>query len=209
MFFKSKHSGVEWVVAGLGNPGKKYEGTRHNIGFAALDHLSQKWAIPAKRTKFDALCGNGTVDGHGVLLLKPQTFMNLSGKSLLTATEFYKVPPERVIVLHDEVTQAPGVLRIRLSGSAGGHNGLKSIITFLGEGFPRIKIGVGDRTNPGYDLADWVLGRFTADEKKQVEARFDDIANAALLLMDGKDAEAMSSYNGEGIANSKPKKPKE
>lgn len=213
IFFKSRFSragaksagGVEWIVAGLGNPGKKYEGTRHNIGFEAVDFIGAEWGIPIKRSKFDALCGTGTAEGHGVLLLKPQTFMNLSGQSLLKAADFYKVPPARVLVLFDDVSLAPGVLRIRLSGSAGGHNGLKSIITFLGEDFPRVKIGVGNRTNPGYELADWVLGRFTADEKKAVAARFGDVAKAALLLLDGKDAEAMSSFNGEGVSNSKPK----
>lgn len=206
MFFKKRAAGVEWIVAGLGNPGKKYDGTRHNIGFAALDHLSEKWAIPAKRSKFDALCGNGNVAGQGVLLLKPQTFMNLSGQSLLKASEFYKVPPERVLVLFDDVSLAPGVLRIRLTGSAGGHNGLKSIITFLGEDFPRIKIGVGEKPRPEYELADWVLGRFSTEEKKAVAARFDDIAEAALLLFDGRDAEAMSGFNGEGVANSRLRK---
>lgn len=209
MFFKAKKAGADWIVAGLGNPGKKYAGTRHNVGFDALDHLSEKWGIPAKRSRFDALCGDGKAGGHGVLLLKPQTFMNLSGKSLLAATHFYKVPPERVLVLCDEVSLAPGVLRIRLNGSAGGHNGLKSIIPFLGEGFPRVKIGVGERPDPRYELADWVLGRFTDAEAKSVRARFDDIADAALLLFDGKDAEAMSSFNGEGVANSRPKGKKE
>ncbi len=190
--------GVEWIVAGLGNPGKKYEGTRHNVGYEALDHLAAAWGIEVKRAKFEALSGSGSVDGHNVLLLKPQTFMNLSGKSLLQASEFYKIPPERVLVLFDDVSLAPGVLRIRLEGSAGGHNGLKSIITFLGEGFPRVKIGVGERPDPRYDLADWVLSRLTQAEKKAVEGRFDDVAGAARLLVGGDAAGAMSRYNGGG-----------
>ncbi len=196
MFFKRNTAGVEWVIAGLGNPGKKYDGTRHNIGYAALDFLAAEWNIEVRRSIFDALCGNGTAAGHKVLLLKPQTFMNRSGISLLAAAEYYKLPPERVLVLCDDVTLAPGVLRIRAGGSAGGHNGLKSIITFLGEDFPRIRMGVGDKPLAEYDLADWVLGRFTAEEKAEIDTRLPDVAAAALLWMDGKESDAMSRFNG-------------
>lgn len=198
MFFKKTSSQIEWIVAGLGNPGKKYEGTRHNIGFDALDYAARKWNIEVKRCKFDALYGTGSVEGSKVLLLKPQTFMNLSGVSVQKAADFYKVPPERILVLFDDVSLRPGVLRIRLSGSAGGHNGLKSIITFMGEDFPRIKIGVGEKPHPGYELADWVLSRFTTAERKAIEERMGDITAAAQLVLSGKNSEAMSRYNGEG-----------
>lgn len=198
MFFKKASSQIEWIVAGLGNPGKKYEGTRHNIGFDALDYAADKWGIDVKRSKFDALYGTGEVEGKKILLLKPQTFMNLSGVSVQKASDFYKVPAKRVLVLFDDISLQPGMLRIRLSGSAGGHNGLKSIITFVGDQFPRIKIGVGAKPHPDYDLADWVLSRFTTAERKAIDARLNDITLAAQLLMQGKTSEAMSQYNGEG-----------
>ncbi|MFV0351878.1 MAG: aminoacyl-tRNA hydrolase [Oscillospiraceae bacterium] len=198
MFFKKASSQIEWIVAGLGNPGKKYEGTRHNIGFDALDYAADKWGIDVKRSKFDALYGTGEVEGKKILLLKPQTFMNLSGVSVQKASDFYKVPAKRVLVLFDDISLQPGMLRIRLSGSAGGHNGLKSIITFVGDQFPRVKIGVGAKPHPDYDLADWVLSRFTTAERKAIDARLNDITLAAQLLMQGKISEAMSQYNGEG-----------
>ncbi|MGD9559216.1 MAG: aminoacyl-tRNA hydrolase [Oscillospiraceae bacterium] len=198
MFFKKKSAGAQWLVAGLGNPGKKYQGTRHNVGFEALDVAAERWDIRVKRARFDALCGEGTVGGQRVLLLKPQTFMNLSGTSLLKASEYYGISPGRVLVFCDDIALAPGTLRIRLSGSAGGHNGLKSIITFLGEGFPRIRIGVGGRPRAEFDLADWVLSRLTLAEKQAVAARYEDVAAAAELLMAGKPSEAMDRYNGEG-----------
>lgn len=198
MFFKKASSQIEWIVAGLGNPGKKYEGTRHNIGFDALDYAAGKWGIDVKRSKFDALYGTGEVEGKKILLLKPQTFMNLSGVSVQKAFDFYKVPAKRVLVLFDDISLQPGMLRIRLSGSAGGHNGLKSIITFMGDQFPRVKIGVGAKPHPDYDLADWVLSRFTTAERKAIDARLNDITLAAQLLMQGKNSEAMSQYNGEG-----------
>lgn len=197
MFFRRRAASVDWLVAGLGNPGKKYEGTRHNVGFEALDGMAAAFGIPVRRSRFDALCGDGPADGQKLLLMKPQTFMNLSGKSLLAATEYYKVPPQRVIVLCDDVTLAPGVLRIRLSGSDGGHNGLKSIITFLGQEFIRIRIGVGGKPHPDYDMADWVLSKPQGKERELIDARYADITSAVRLLMKGETAEAMSRYNGE------------
>ncbi|MDL2294251.1 aminoacyl-tRNA hydrolase [Ruminococcaceae bacterium OttesenSCG-928-D13] len=196
MFFKRRTTAIDWIIAGLGNPGKKYEHTRHNVGFDALDLAAERWNIPVKRSKFDALSGDGAVDGRRVLLLKPQTFMNLSGKSLVKATEYYKVPAERVIVLCDDVNLKPGVLRIRASGSDGGHNGLKSLITFLGEDFPRVRIGVGDKPHPDYDMADWVTGKPSAADKKLIESRYGDIEGALRLLMAGQPDEAMARYNG-------------
>ena len=169
-----------WLIAGLGNPEAKYEGTRHNTGFAALDYLAGKWGIPVSKAKFQGLWGQGEVDGRKVCLLKPLTYMNLSGDSIAPLAAFFKIPPSHVIVLCDDVTQAPGKLRIRPSGSAGGHNGLKSIIARLGtDAFPRIRIGVGEKPRPDYDLADWVLGRFPEEDAKAVAGRWPDVEAAA------------------------------
>ena len=195
MFFK-KQTSIDAIIVGLGNPGKKYEGTRHNAGFAALDHVAEKWGVRVTKAKFDALTGTGTAAGVKVLLMKPQTFMNLSGDAVRKAADFYKVPPERIIVLFDDISLAPGRLRIRKTGSAGGHNGIKSIISALGQEFPRVKIGVGERPRPEYDLADWVLSRFTAQEWAAVTARFDDVCNAVSMIMKGQLSAAMSRYNG-------------
>lgn len=195
MFF-AKKAAVEYIVVGLGNPGKKYEGTRHNTGFAALDHLAQQWGAQVTKAKFDALAGTASVEGAKVLLLKPQTFMNLSGVAVQKAADFYKVPAQHVIVLFDDISLAPGKLRVRPAGSAGGHNGIKSIIGNIGQDFPRVKIGVGEKPRPEYDLADWVLSRLTQAEKKAVEARYDDICGALELMMKGQFDTAMSRYNG-------------
>ena len=195
MFF-AKKAAVEYIVAGLGNPGKKYDGTRHNTGFAALDHLAQQWGAQVTKAKFDALVGTASVEGAKALLLKPQTIMNLSGVAVQKAADFYKVPAQHVIVLFDDISLAPGKLRVRPAGSAGGHNGIKSIISALGQEFPRVKIGVGERPRPEYDLADWVLSRFTAQEWAAVTARFDDVCNAVSMIMKGKLSAAQDKYNG-------------
>ena len=185
-----------WLIAGLGNPEKKYEGTRHNTGFAAVRYLSEAWGIPVSREIVQGLYGQGEVDGHKVFLLQPLTYMNLSGNSIAPLAGFYKIPAGHVIVLCDDVAQAPARIRIRPSGSAGGHNGLKSIIAALGtDGFFRIRIGVGTKPTPEYDLADWVLGKFPAADKKAIEDRYPDIAAAARLLMDGRLQEAQNKYN--------------
>ncbi len=185
-----------WLVAGLGNPEKKYDGTRHNAGFEGIDYLADKWNIPVNKTKFQGLYGQGEVDGHKVFLLKPLTYMNLSGQSIAPLAAFYKIPANHVIVLCDDVTQAPGKLRIRPSGSAGGHNGLKSIIASLGsDQFARIRMGVGTKPHPDYDLADWVLGKFPSEDKKALEDRFGDIAAAALLIMENNLGQAQNKYN--------------
>ena len=186
-----------WLIAGLGNPEAKYDGTRHNAGFAALDYLSGKWGISVSKTKFQGLWGQGEVDGHKVVLLKPLTYMNLSGDSIAPLAGFFKIPADHVIVLCDDITQNPGKLRIRPSGSAGGHNGLKSIIDRLGgDGFPRIRIGVGAKPRPDYDLADWVLGKFPPEDAKAMADRYPDLEAAAKLIMDGKLSLAQSKYNG-------------
>ena len=170
MFFK-KQTSIDTIIVGLGNPGKKYEGTRHNAGFAALDHVAEKWGVRVTKAKFDALTGTGTAAGVKVLLMKPQTFMNLSGDAVRKAADFYKVPPERIIVLFDDISLAPGRLRIRKTGSAGGHNGIKSIIGNIGQDFPRVKIGVGEKPRPEYDLADWYSTRTNAPAGSRTKRR--------------------------------------
>lgn len=197
MFFRSNPAGgAEWLIVGLGNPGPKYDGTRHNAGFMALDWLADKWGGKVTRAKFQGLYDTVTVDGRKVTLLKPQTFMNLSGHSVGALADFFKIPPQRVIVLCDDVTQAPGKLRIRPSGSAGGHNGLKDIIACLGsQEFPRVRIGVGEKPHPDYDLADWVLGRFSTEDRKALEGRFADVEDAVRLIMDGRLNEAQNRHN--------------
>lgn len=186
-----------WLIAGLGNPETKYDGSRHNAGFAALDYLSDKWNIPLNKTKFQGLWGQGDADGRRVVLLKPLTYMNLSGESIGPLADFFKIPPQQVLVLCDDVTQAPGKLRIRPSGSAGGHNGLKNIIARLGgQEFPRIRIGVGAKPHPDYDLADWVLGKFPPEDAKALADRWPDVDAAARLIMEGKLTLAQSKYNG-------------
>lgn len=194
---KTKQEGDEWLVAGLGNPEPRYDGTRHNAGFEALDELAKRWNISINRSKFQGLYGAGTVDGRRVVLLKPLTYMNLSGDSIAAAASFFKIPPQRVLVLCDDIAQAPGKIRIRRQGSAGGHNGLKSIIARLGsQEFPRIRIGVGEKPSPDADLANWVLGHFSPEDKKAVEGRYGDIEDAARLIFDGSIEQAMSRHNG-------------
>ncbi|MBO5024234.1 MAG: aminoacyl-tRNA hydrolase [Clostridia bacterium] len=187
---------ITFIVAGLGNPGKEYDGTRHNAGFAALDYISEKCGEKVQKAKFDSLVGEANIAGARVLLMKPQTFMNSSGTAISVAADFYKIAPENVIVLCDDIAQDPGKMRIRKSGSAGGHNGLKSIIAFLDSvNFKRIRIGVGAKPNPEYDLADWVLGKFSADDKKLVESCFEKAYNAIELIVKGDIEKAMCAYN--------------
>lgn len=196
MFFKNSMGGADWLIAGLGNPGSKYNDTRHNAGFMALDHLANAWGANVNRAKFQGLYDQVTVEGHKVILLKPTTFMNLSGHSIGEAAKFFKIPANHVLVLCDDITQDPGKLRIRDKGSAGGHNGLKDIIAVLGsQEFPRIRIGVGAKPCPEYDLAAWVLGHFSAAEKAALESRFPDLEAAAKLIMEDKLALAQSRHN--------------
>ena len=198
MFFSSKKAGpVEWLVVGLGNPGEKYEWTRHNMGFLVIDELADRLDIPVKRLKFRALTNTAVLGGRSVLLMKPTTYMNLSGESVGQAARFYKIPPERVLVISDDVALPQGKLRVRRSGSAGGHNGLKNIISHLGtDQFPRIKVGVGQKPSPDSDRVGWVLGTFTGQDRKVMEEAISRAADAVtVLLQDGID-QAMSSYNG-------------
>ena len=187
---------VSAIVVGLGNIGKQYERTRHNAGFLAIDYIAKKWGVTIDRVKFHSMVGEATVGGERVLLMKPSTLMNNSGVAIGEAAAFYKIPPERVIVLHDEISFEPGVIRIRRKGSAGGHNGLKSIIAHLAsEDFPRIKIGVGKKPTPEYDLVDWVLGKFPEAAISALEERYSDISLAVEMMLGGKIDEAMNKYS--------------
>ena len=195
MLFK-RTSAIEFLIVGLGNPGRQYEQSHHNAGFLALDYLAERLNCPVTRAKFQALTGQAQLAGHRVLLMKPQTYMNLSGNAVGAAARFYHLEPAQVLVLYDDIALAPGRLRIRPSGSAGGHNGIKSIIAALGsQEFPRIRIGVGERRGGEADLVDFVLSEFSTADRKEIFARFDDICAAASLIVEGKIGEAMNRYN--------------
>lgn len=185
-----------YIIAGLGNPGKQYENTRHNAGFEAIDRLADQYRISMETKKFQALCGSGVIDGQKVLLVKPQTYMNLSGESIRAACDFYKIDPEQeLVILYDDISLAPGHLRIRAKGSAGGHNGIKSIIQHLGtQNFMRVKIGVGEKPS-GYDLADYVLGHFTKDERPVMDEAFKKAGEAAAKLLTEELQTVMNAYN--------------
>ena len=186
-----------WLIVGLGNPGREYEKTRHNVGFRALDLLAEKLNCKVDKLKFQGLYGQATYGSQKLLLLKPQTFMNLSGRSVLQLSAFFKVPPQRIIVLFDDISLEPGRLRIRADGSAGGHNGIKSIIAELGsQTFPRVKIGVGAKPHPDFDLADWVLSAFNAQEEKALSVSLKNAAEAALSIIDRGVPESANRYNG-------------
>lgn len=185
-----------YLIAGLGNPGREYENTRHNAGFASIDRLAEKNHISIDMKKFQALCGTGYIGGQKVLLLKPQTYMNLSGESLRAACDFFKIDPEQeLIVIYDDISLAPGQLRIRAKGSAGGHNGIKSIISHLGtQVFLRVKVGVGEKPQ-GWDLADYVLGHFSKEEQQVMQESFDRAAGAAAALLSEEVQQVMNEYN--------------
>lgn len=186
-----------WLIVGLGNPGREYEKTRHNAGFRALDILSEKLGCKVDKAKFQGLYGQVNFKGRKLLLLKPQTFMNLSGRSVLQLSAFFHVPPQNIIVLFDDISLVPGNLRIRKDGSAGGHNGIKSIIAELGsQDFPRVKIGVGAKPHPDYDLADWVLSSFSAQEEKALVPALERAADAALAIIELGIPEASNRYSG-------------
>lgn len=191
-------SSADWLIVGLGNPGKQYDRTRHNAGFRAMDALADKLSCRVDRGKFQGLLGSCTHNGQKLILLMPQTFMNLSGNAVSQAAHFYKLPPERVIVLCDDISLEPGRLRVRANGSAGGHNGLKSIIAQLGsQDFPRVKIGVGAKPHPDYDLANWVLSSFSAQDEKALESVWEKAAEAALLITTQGVDKAANRYNGK------------
>ena len=185
-----------YVIAGLGNPGREYEGTRHNVGFMTLDALADKYNIDVREKAFKGLIGKGMIEGNKVILVKPQTYMNLSGECIRQVMDYYKVDPSEFIVIYDDISLVPGGIRIRKKGSAGGHNGIKNIIAHLGtQEFPRIKVGVGDKP-PRMDLADYVLSCFSKEDREKMEQAFKDAADAVeVMITEGADA-AMNRFNG-------------
>ena len=198
MFFKKpKPAGpIDFIIVGLGNPGKKYEGTRHNAGFAAIEALAEDAGVRVNRVKFKSLCGEMTVNGKKLLLLMPQTFMNNSGEAVREALSFYKLPPEKCAVICDDVTLDVGTIRIRRKGSDGGQRGMRSILAqCASDQFPRIKIGVGQKPHPDYDLAAWVLSRFTKEETPAILKAARDAADAALLIANGQIDKAMNDFS--------------
>jgi PTH1 family peptidyl-tRNA hydrolase len=194
VFEKAKQA---WLIVGLGNPGKEYAHTRHNCGFRALDLLAQKLGCKIDKCKFQGLYGQTVYREKKLFLLKPQTYMNLSGRSVLQLSAYFGIPPQNIIVIFDDISLTPGRLRVRADGSAGGHNGIKSIISELGsQDFPRVKVGVGGKPDPNADLADWVLSGFTASEEKSLATALDHAADAALCIMENGVPEAANRFNG-------------
>lgn len=187
---------VEFLLVGLGNPGSEYDHTRHNVGFRALDYLAGACNTEVRRLKHMALTGKGTLGGHSVLFMKPQTYMNRSGQAVQDAARFYKVPAERVIVISDDISLPVGAMRIRYSGSAGGHNGLKSIQEHLGsDGYTRIKLGVGGKVHADMDLGDHVLGKVSSSDYAEISENFPALLSALELIVKGEREKAMSRYN--------------
>lgn len=199
LFFKKSApvtGAVQWIVAGLGNPGTQYEYTRHNAGFMALDHLIGELNVRCDRLKFKSLCGDADIGGTRALLMKPSTFMNNSGIAIGEAARFYKIPPERILVIVDDIALDVGRVRLRRNGSDGGHNGLKSIIYHLGaDSFPRVRMGVGKKPRPDYDLADWVLGRFDKADLETLKSTLDNVCQAAQMIVRGDMDKAMNLFN--------------
>lgn len=196
MLFQKKTTSYTFLIVGLGNPDAKYENTRHNAGFMAIDRLAEKYHTTIKKAKFHGLTGEVEIAGKRCLLLKPLTYMNLSGQAVSEAAQFYKIKPENILVYSDEIALDPGKLRIRRKGSDGGHNGLKNIIQCIGANtFPRIKIGVGKKPHPDYDLAAWVLSRFGKDELTALSSALDQTVESTELIVAGKTDEAMNRFN--------------
>ncbi len=197
MLFPKKSDG-DFLIAGLGNPGSKYWNTRHNVGFAALDALAEALHVRVDRVKFQGLTGQAVLDGKKLILLKPTTYMNLSGQSVAAAAKFYKIPPEHILVMFDDISLDPGRIRVRAGGSAGGHNGVKSIIASLGtQEFPRIKIGVGGKPHPDYDLADWVLSVIPYDLRETMADACSRAAEAAQMVVTRGTEAAANRFNGK------------
>ena len=185
-----------FIIAGLGNPDRQYEGTRHNAGFDVIDRIADKYNIAVDTRRHRALIGKGVIEGQKVILAKPQTYMNLSGESIRSMSDYYKIDPEHeLLVIYDDINLDPGQLRIREKGSAGGHNGIKNIIACLGtQVFPRIRVGVGEKPSK-YDLADYVLGHFSKAEKEQMEKGYGFAVDAAAMILAGRIGDAMGMYN--------------
>lgn len=196
MIFKKSNGGYEYLIVGLGNPGAKYEMTRHNAGFLAVDLLAIKENLNIKKLKYHALVGDAVINGKKCLVMKPQTFMNNSGEAVGEACRFYKIPPEKVIVISDDISLDVGKIRIKRKGSAGGHNGLKSIIAHLGsENFVRIKVGVGKKPSADYDLVDWVLGRFPKELEKELKSALENAVASLPYIVNDEIDKAMNLFN--------------
>ena len=193
-----QRSNYDWMIVGLGNPGQQYASTRHNTGFMTLDLLAQRLQVQVSKERFQALTAQAVYEGQKLLLVKPQTYMNASGLSVEPAAHYYKLPPERILVLFDDISLPVGKLRIRKNGSAGGHNGLKSLISSLGsDQFPRVKIGVGAKPHPDYDLADWVLSTVSKTEWPDYQSAMEHAADAALCIVKNGCEKAAAEYNGK------------
>ena len=193
---RSPSGAPEFLIVGLGNPGPKYEFTRHNAGFLCMDLLAQQLGVKIDRIKFKSVVADVAIEGSRCILMKPQTFMNNSGEAVRDAANFYKIPPEHIIILFDDISLPPGKLRIRRKGSDGGHNGIKSILYLLGsDQFPRIKLGVGAKPRPDYDLADWVLSTFQKDELSRMKEAVEKACEAVPLLVREETDRAMNLYN--------------
>ena len=190
-------SNENWLIVGLGNPGKEYERTRHNAGFRAIDVLADHLRCKIDRLKFQGLYAQTNYQGKKIFLLKPQTYMNSSGRSVLQLSAYFNIPPQRIIVLFDDISLPPGRLRIRADGSAGGHNGIKSIISELGsQSFPRVKIGVGGKPHPEQNLADWVLSSLSAKDEKDLSSALTRASDAALCIIESGVPQAANRFNG-------------
>ncbi|MFR3812503.1 MAG: aminoacyl-tRNA hydrolase [Ruminococcus callidus] len=190
------HGKLTWIVAGLGNPGLEYENTRHNAGFLTMEELAKQCGAKLDQMKFKSDCGEAMLGEVRCLLMKPTTYMNLSGDAIAAAANFYRIPPEQVLVIYDDISLPPGKLRLRRKGSAGGHNGIKSIIAQLGtEEFPRIRVGVGAKPNPQYDLADWVLSKFSEEDMTALQPALEHAADAAVKIVGGDMNTAMNLYS--------------
>lgn len=193
---KQQTGKIEYIIVGLGNPGIQYENSRHNAGFMAVSALEKKYNFAVKTHKFKSLVGEAVIGGKRCLVMKPETYMNNSGEAVSLAMNFYKIPLENVLVMFDDISLEPSQMRIRRKGSAGGHNGLKSIIALCdGEDFPRVKIGVGKKPHPDYNLADWVLGKFSEDDQKKINEVCEKACEAAELIVQGKISDAMNKFN--------------
>ncbi len=199
MFFNKKETtsnSIEYIIVGLGNPGRQYEGTRHNAGFLSLDYIADELGVKVNRIKFKSTVGEANLGGKRCLLMKPSTFMNLSGQAVTEAMRFYKIPPQQVVILSDDISLDVGKIRIRRKGSDGGQNGLKNIFYLSGsDEFPRVKVGIGKKPHPDYDLKDWVLSHFTDQDKKLLAGRLPDIKGAVELIIAGDIDKAMNLYN--------------
>ncbi len=194
--FNLRRGKIQYIIAGLGNPGSRYENTRHNAGFKAIDLLAREEGFEITKSKFHALIADEMIGSVRCLIMKPQTMMNLSGEAILEAAQYYNIPNDKIIILYDDISLDIGKTRIRRKGSAGGHNGIKSIISCLGsEEFPRVKIGVDKKPNPSYGLASWVLGEFPKEKSEELSEALKSSVEAVKLMVDGKIDEAMNKYN--------------